>query len=113
MDMILILYVNDLLLLGEDLSKIEDIKRQLSKLYQMKDLRPASSYLGIQITRDWNTCAIWIDQQVYIENALKIDWLWSGLVQVRALFSWTWTLTIRFGPADWWIWTPNLLNRVQ
>ena len=29
MDMILILYVNDLLLLGEDLSKIEDIKRQL------------------------------------------------------------------------------------
>ena len=69
--MILILYVDDLLLLGEDLSKIEDIKCQLGKLYQMKDLRPASSYLGIQITRDRNTQAIWIDQQVYIENALK------------------------------------------
>ena len=51
MDMILILYVNNLLLLGEDLSKIEDIKHQLGKLYQMKDLRPASSYLGIRITR--------------------------------------------------------------
>ena len=37
----------------------------------MKNLRPASSYLGIQITRDQNTQAIWIDQQVYIENALK------------------------------------------
>ena len=71
MDMILILYVDDLLLLGEDLSKIEDIKRQLGKLYQMKDLRPASSYLGIQITRDHNTRAIWINQQAYIENALK------------------------------------------
>ena len=47
MDVILILYVNDLLLLGEDLSKIQDIKCQLGKLYQMKDLRPASSYLGI------------------------------------------------------------------
>ena len=47
MDVILILYVNDLLLLGEDLSKINDIKRQLGKLYQMKDLGPASSYLGI------------------------------------------------------------------
>ena len=46
-DMILILYVDDLLLLGEDLSKIKDIKCQLGKLYQMKDLRPASSYLGI------------------------------------------------------------------
>ena len=55
MDMILILYVDDLLLLGEALSKIEDVKHQLSKLYQMKDLRPASSYLGIQITRDRNS----------------------------------------------------------
>ena len=71
MDMILILYVDDLLLSGEDLSKIEDIKCQLGKLYQMKDLGLASSYLGIQITRDQNTQAIWIDQQVYIENTLK------------------------------------------
>ena len=46
-DMILMLYVDDLLLLGENLSKIENIKHQLGKLYQMKDLRPASSYLGI------------------------------------------------------------------
>ena len=69
--MILILYVNDLLLLGEDLSKIEDIKHQLGKLYQMRDLGPASSYLGIRITRDRNTRAICINQQVYIENTLK------------------------------------------
>ena len=52
MDMILILYVNNLLLLGEDPFKIEDVKRQLGKLYQMKDLGPASFYLGIRITRD-------------------------------------------------------------
>ena len=58
MDMILILYVDDLLLLGEDLSKIQDVKRQLGKLYQMKDLRPTSSYLGIQITRDQNSCSM-------------------------------------------------------
>ena len=70
-EIILILYVDNLLLLGEDLSKIEDIKRQLGKLYQMKDLGPASSYLGIQITRDQNTRSIWIDQQTYLENALK------------------------------------------
>ena len=46
-DMIFILYVDDLLILGEDLPKIEDVKHQLGKLYQMKDLGPASSYLGI------------------------------------------------------------------
>ena len=72
MDMILILYLDDLLLLGEDLSKIEDVKCQLGKLYQMKDLGPATSYLGIRITRDQNTWAIWINQQAYIENALKM-----------------------------------------
>ena len=71
MDMIPILYVDDLLLLGEDHSKIEDIKHQLGKLYQMKDLGPASSYLGIRITRDCTRWTIWIDQQVYIENTLK------------------------------------------
>ena len=51
-DMILILYVDDLLLLVEDHSKIQDVKHQLGKLYQMKDLRHASCYLGIYITRD-------------------------------------------------------------
>ena len=71
MDMVLILYINDLLLLGEDLSKIEDVKCQLGKLYQIKNLGPASSYLGIWITRDQNIQAIWIDQQAYIENTLK------------------------------------------
>ena len=52
-------------------SKIENVKHQLDKLYQMKDLGPASSYLGICITRDWNTQAIWINQQAYIENTLQ------------------------------------------
>ena len=71
MDIILILYVDDLLLLGEDRAKIEDIKCQLGKLYQMKDLGPTSSYLGIRIARDCTKQIIWIDQQAYIENALK------------------------------------------
>ena len=33
-----------------------------------------------------------------------VDWPWSSSVQVQALFSWTQTLTIGFGPADWWTW---------
>ena len=69
--MILILYVDNLLLLGEDLSKIKDIKCQLGKLYQIKDLGPTSSCLEIRITRDHSRQTIWVDQQVYIENALK------------------------------------------
>ena len=52
MEMILILYIDDLLLLGEDPHKIDHVKRELGKMYQIKDLRPALSYLGIRITRD-------------------------------------------------------------
>ena len=37
----------------------------------MKDWGPTSSYFGIQITRDWKNRWIWIDQQAYIENAIK------------------------------------------
>ena len=45
-DMILILYVDDLLLLGEDHPKIEDVKRQLGKLYQMRTLDPLHPIWG-------------------------------------------------------------------
>ena len=68
---ILILYVDNLLLLGEDQSEIEDIKCQLGELYHMKDLGPASSYLEIGITRDQKNWVIWIDQETYIKNAIK------------------------------------------
>ena len=68
---ILILHVDNLLLLGEDQSEITDVKHQLGNLYHMKDLGPASSYLGVQITRDCKSRSIWIDQQAYIKNALK------------------------------------------
>ena len=68
---ILILYVDDLLLLGKDQSEIADIKCQLGELYDMKDLGPTSSYLGIQITKDHKSRSTWIDQQAYIDNAIK------------------------------------------
>ena len=68
---ILILYVDDLLLLGENQLEIEDVKCQLGNLYHMKDLGPASSYLQIRITRDHKNRSIWIDQEAYIYNTLK------------------------------------------
>ena len=61
-----LLYVYDLLLLGEDQFEIKDVKHQLGELYYMKDLALASSYLWIRITRDQQKQIIWIDQQAYI-----------------------------------------------
>ena len=70
-EIILILYVDDLLLMGNDLSMINKIKKKLGEAYHMKDLGAAQSYLGIRITRDRAHQRIWIDQEAYIDSALK------------------------------------------
>ena len=38
---ILLLYVDDMLILGQDASKINNLKRELSKSFTMKNLGPA------------------------------------------------------------------------
>ena len=68
---ILILYVDDLLLMGNDLSMINKIKKKLGEAYHIKDLGTAQSYLGIQITRDRAHRHNWIDQEAYIDSALS------------------------------------------
>ena len=70
-EIILILYVDDLLIMRNSQPMIHSIKTQLKAVYQMKDLGAATSYLGIRITRDWKHRSIWIDQEDYIWNALK------------------------------------------
>ena len=70
-EIILILYVDDLLIMGNNQPMIHSIKKQLMAAYQIKDLGAATSYLGIRITRDRKRRSIWIDQRDYIHNALS------------------------------------------
>ena len=70
-EIILILYINNLLLMGNDLPLINKIKKKLGKAYHMKDLGAAQSYLGIRITRDCAHWCIWIDQEAYIYSVLS------------------------------------------
>ena len=69
-EIILILYINDLLLIGNDLSMINRIKKKLGEAYHMKDLGATQSYLGIWITRNRAHRCIWIDQEAYIDSAI-------------------------------------------
>ncbi len=50
--LILLLYVDDMLIVGRDSKKIEHLKKELSKSFSMNDLGPAKQILGIKITRD-------------------------------------------------------------
>ena len=49
---ILLLYVDDILIVGRNVSRIDKLKKQLSKSLSMKDLRSAKKILGIRIERD-------------------------------------------------------------
>ena len=49
---ILLLYVDDMLVVGSDMDDIRQLKQQLSKEFDMKDLGPAKKILEMQITRD-------------------------------------------------------------
>ena len=68
---ILLLYVNDMLIIGHDSSKIDSLKRELSKSFAMKDLGSAKQILGMKISRDRKNRKIWLSQESYIENVLE------------------------------------------
>ena len=49
---ILLLYVDDMLIVGQDVGVIGNLKKDLFESFDMKDLSPARQILGMQILRD-------------------------------------------------------------
>jgi hypothetical protein len=67
---ILLLYVDDMLIICRDTSKIDRLKRKLSKSFNMKDLGPAKQILGMKISRDRKKGKLWLLQESYIKKVL-------------------------------------------
>ena len=59
---LLILYVDDILLMGNDIEFLENVKAYLNKSISMKDLREAAYILGIKIYRDRSRRLIGLSQ---------------------------------------------------
>ncbi|GJX24935.1 retrotransposon protein, putative, ty1-copia subclass [Tanacetum coccineum] len=68
---ILILYVDDILLMGNNIPMLQDVKSYLGKCFAMKDLGDAAYILGIKIYRDRSKRLIGLCQSAYIEKILK------------------------------------------
>ena len=68
---ILLLYVDDILIVGQDTIKISKLKSELSKSFAMKDLCLAKQILGIRIVRDRLLGLIWLSQENYIKKVLE------------------------------------------
>jgi len=66
----LVLYVDDMLLLGNDKEIIQDLKAQLSSKFDMKDLGAANCILGMEIKRDRGKRKIWLNQRKYVQTIL-------------------------------------------
>lgn len=64
-------YIDDLLLLSNDVNLKNTIKEKLQSTFKMKDLGEASKFLGINISRNRNGGTISIDQTEYIEEILE------------------------------------------
>ena len=67
---ILLLYVDDMLIVGHDKNKINRLKKYLGSKFAMKDLGPAQQILGMQIMRDRKNKSLWLSQEKYIKKVL-------------------------------------------
>ena len=67
----LVLYVDDILLIGNDIPSLQSVKSWLGKCFSMKDLGEAAYILGIKIYRDRSKRLIGLSQSAYIDKVLK------------------------------------------
>lgn len=67
----ILLYVDDLLIICMDIRKIEIIKRLLSKQFEMTDVGPVGTFLGIHIEQNTQKKTIGMSQHHYLKNVLR------------------------------------------
>ena len=94
---ILLLYVDDMLIVGQDSTMINKLKLELSKYFAMKDLGAAKQILGMKIVRDRNNGLIgclkkatlrkFLRGSTWIKQSRLVVHLWvtSSLVRINVL----------------------------
>ena len=69
--LILLLYVDDMMIVGQDTRKIESLKKALDKSFAMKDLRLTKQILGMHIVQDRTKKVLWLSQEKYVTKILE------------------------------------------
>ena len=64
-------YVDDIILVGKDEKRIEEIKYALSQKFDVKDMGKLHHFLGMKILQDESSERIWIGQPAYISKILQ------------------------------------------
>ena len=68
---ILLLYVDDMLIAGANIDEINNLKKQMSEHFAMKDLGAAKQILGIRIVRDRVRGTLRLSQAEYVKKVLN------------------------------------------
>ena len=69
---VIVVYVDDILLVGPSRTAIETVKKRLKRDYQMNDLGPLTTFLKTQISKISPTKNIHLSQSGYINKILDI-----------------------------------------
>jgi hypothetical protein len=67
----LVLYVDDILLIGNDMKMLSSVKGYLNINFSMKHMGEAAYVLGIKICRDRSRHLLVLSQSTYLEKVLK------------------------------------------
>jgi hypothetical protein len=67
----LVLYVDDILLIGNDVQMLNSVKEYLNNNFSMKDMGEAAYILGIKIYRDRSRRLLALSQSTYLDKVLK------------------------------------------
>ena len=67
----LVLYVDDILIMGNDIPTLQSVKTWLKGCFSMKDLGEATYILGVKIYRDRSRRLLGLSQGTYIDKVLK------------------------------------------
>ena len=67
----LVLYVDDILLIENNIPLLQEVKEWLSDKFSMKDLEEVAYILGIKIKRDRSKRLLGLSQSMYIDKVLK------------------------------------------
>jgi hypothetical protein len=77
----IVVYVDDLLLVGPNKVDIQRIKDPLSQRFRMTDIGPIASYLGMTVTRDRKNQILRLGQRSYLTEGIKTIGLWDSSPQ--------------------------------
>ena len=68
---LILLYVDDILIIGNCPEKITELKKYLAKIFEIKDLGPPKKFVGFEIVRNRECKTLLLHQSTLINNILK------------------------------------------